>query len=202
MGWAQTVARPGGLVTGLFLPDANYGKYFKLLKEVRPKETRFGTLLNAANPAATNIRKALQIVAVRLSIDIQHVEISDQSQLPDAFSELVSRAVQGVVIHPDPVLISNHAIIVALARQHGLPSVADDREFAVKGGLFSLSADYPALLKRSAWYVDRILKGENPGDLPAEEAREFKLTVNLKAAQELGLIIPSTIFARADEVIG
>jgi putative ABC transport system substrate-binding protein len=127
--------------------------------------------------------------------------VKEQSELTDAFARLVSLGVAGLAIMPDPVFSSDAVAIAELTRAHKLPSVADERDFVLVGGLFALSTDYAAMAKSSARFVDQILKGVAPGDLAAEVAREFILIVNLKTAKELGITIPPSVLARADEVI-
>jgi putative ABC transport system substrate-binding protein len=201
MGWAQTLARPGGMITGLFLIASTVVKPVELLKEVRPKATTFGYLFHAANPGNPHFRRAVNDTAGALRIKVEIIELKEPSELADAFNRMGSLGVEGLAVIPDPVLGSHFPVITQLARLHKLPSVGDGRDFVNAGGLFALSTNLTAMAKRSAWYVDRILKGIPPGDLPAEQATEFKLSVNLKTAKELGIAIPATILARADEVI-
>jgi putative ABC transport system substrate-binding protein len=199
MGWAQTMARPGGMITGVFLVDTNT-KRFELLKEVRPQATKFGLLLNASNPSNPPVRSITGNAARALGFKLETVEVKDQSEFPEVFDRMVSLGVEGLAISPDPVLGANNAVITKLSREHKLPSVGDEG-FADAGGLLAHSTNYAAMARRSAWYVDQILKGIPPRDLPAEEAREFKVIVNLKTAKELGITIPPPVLARADEVI-
>jgi len=201
MGWAQSLARPGGMITGLFLIVSTLVKPFELLKEVRPQATTFGYLMNATNPGNPHFKKAVDDAGRALGFKVEIMEVKGQSELADAFSRMGSLGVEGVVITPDPVLGSHRAEIAELARLHKLPSVGDGRGFIDAGGLFALATNYHAMAKRSAWFVDRILKGTAPGELAAEQPTEYKLFVNLKVAKVLGITIPATVFARADEVI-
>jgi putative tryptophan/tyrosine transport system substrate-binding protein len=188
------------MITGLFLIDSTVAKPFELLKELRPKAIAFGYLMNASNPGNPHFRIEVDNVARVLGIKVEIIELKEHSELADAFNRLGSLGVEGLAVIPDPVFASNAAAIAELARLHKLPSVGD-RFFFDAGGMFALSANYRAMAKRSAWFVDRILKGTAPGDLAAEQATEFKLSVNLKIAKELGITIPAAILARADEVI-
>jgi putative ABC transport system substrate-binding protein len=200
MGWAQTLARPGGMITGIFLAGSN-AKRFQLLKEVLPQAAKFGYLMNATNPGNPLFRKEADFAARTLGVNIEIIEVKDRSELADAIDRMGSLGVEGLAIIPDPVLGDNAAAIAKLARIQKLPSVGEGRWFVEVGGLFAYSEDYLAMARRSAWYVDQILKGAAPGDLAAELAGEYKLIVNLKTAKELGITIPASVLARADEVI-
>ena len=200
MGWPQTLARPGGMITGLLLIDSTVVKPLELLKELRPKAITFGYLMNVSNPGNPHFRIEVDNVARVLGIKVEIIELKEQSELADAFIRMGSLGVEGLAVIPDPVLASNAAAIAQLARLRKLPTVGD-RAFLDAGGMLGLSANYRAMAKRSAWFVDRILKGTAPGDVAAEQATEFKLSVNLKTAKQLGITIPATILARADDVI-
>jgi len=201
MGWAKTLAKPSGMITGLFLVASTLVKPVEWLKEVRPNATTFGYLFNAANPGNSHFRRIVDDAAGSLGIKVEITEVKEQSELPDAFNRLGSLGAEGVAIISDPVFGSHLAEIAELARLHKLPSVGDGWDFVNAGGLLALSWNYPAMAKRSAWFVDQILKGTAPGDLPAEQGTEFKLFANLKTAKALGLTIPPSLLARADEVI-
>jgi putative ABC transport system substrate-binding protein len=201
MGWAQTLARPGGMITGVFLPQGMNVKRFELLKEVRPQATTFGFLMNATNPGNPRTRSVAADAARVLGVKLEIIEVNEQSDISDAFGRMVSLGVEGLVIIPDPVLGSNDAAIAQLARAHKLPTVGEGRGFAFVGGLFAFDNNYVAMAKHSARFVDQILKGVAPGDLAAEIATEFRLIVNVTTAKELGITIPPSILARADEVI-
>jgi putative ABC transport system substrate-binding protein len=189
------------MITGLFLIASTVVKPVELLKEVRPQATTFGYLFHAANPGNPHFRRAVNEAAGALGIKVEIIELKEPSELADAFNRMGSLGAEGLAVIPDPVLGSHFPVIAQLARLHKLPSVGDGQDFVNAGGLFALSTNLAAMAKRSAWYVDRILKGTPPGDLPAEQATEFKLSVNLKTAKDLGITIPATILARADEVI-
>jgi ABC-type uncharacterized transport system substrate-binding protein len=136
-----------------------------------------------------------------LGLKLEIVEVKEMSELAAAIARMTSLGVEGLVINPDPVFYSNAAAIAELARAHKLPSVGDDRNFVDAGGLFALPINYPAMALRSARFVDQILKGIAPGDLAVEQSTEFKVIVNLKIAKELGITIPPSVLARADEII-
>ena len=198
MGWAQTLARPGGMITGLFEAGSTT-KRLELLKAVRPQATRLGFLMNATNPGNPLWRLEAHDAARILGMKLAIIEVKDQSELADAVDRMGSLGVEALAIIPDPVLSSNAQIIAELARIHKLPTVFDGT--LPIGGLLAFTNDYVYLMRRSASYVDQILKGAAPGDLAMEEGRVYKLLVNLKTAKELGITIPPSVLARADEVI-
>src|SRR5262249_6780448 len=200
MGWAQTLANPGGMITGVFEVIDN-GKLFELLKEVLPHATTFGFLLNGPNPINPITRKGVDYVARTLGINIDIIEVKDPSELADAVGRMRSLGVEGLAVGLDPVFSSNIEMIVELARMHKLPTAYGAARFVLAGGLFAFTNDYAYLARRSASYVDQILKGAAPGDLAAEQGRAYRLLVNLKTAKELGITIPPSVLARADEVI-
>jgi putative ABC transport system substrate-binding protein len=196
MGWAQTLARPGGMITGVFGINT-IPKYFELLKEVLPQATTFGYLINATNPIhALEGRKVVDYAARTLGINVEIIGVKEPSEFADAFDRMRARGVAGVAINPDPVFGAKAEMIAELARMHMFATVRESASF-----LFSFENDYVGMVKRSASYVDQILKGAAPGDLAMEQGKVFRLLVNLKAAKELGLTIPPSVFARADEVI-
>jgi putative tryptophan/tyrosine transport system substrate-binding protein len=200
MGWAQTLARPGGMITGLFLAaDTVLVKRFELLKELRPQATTFGLLLNVTNPGNPQFRRIAGDAAHALGIRLEIIEVKEPAEVLYALDRMRLLGVEGLSIPSDPML--NPATIAELARINKLASVGDGRSFANAGGLFAYEFDYAAMAMRSAWYVDQILRGIPPGELPAEIAREFKLIVNRKIAKELGITIPPSVLARADELI-
>jgi putative ABC transport system substrate-binding protein len=157
--------------------------------------------MNAINPGNPHFKKVMDNAGRALGVKVEFIEVKERSELADAFNRMESLGVEGLAIIPDAVLSSYFPTIMELARLHKLPAVGDGRGFIYQGGLLALSRNYPAMAKRSASFVDQILKGTAPGDLPAEQHTEFKLIVNLKTAKELGIAIPATILARADEVI-
>jgi putative ABC transport system substrate-binding protein len=201
LGLARTLARPGGMITGVFLTGSN--KPFELLKAVRPQATTLGFLMNATNPGNPAFRKGADYAARTLGINLEIIEVKDESELASAIHRRGSLGIAGLAIIPDPFLGDDHiaATIARLALTHKLPSVGDGRGFVDAGGLFAFDDNYLAMAKRSAWYVDQILKGTAPGDLAADLSMERKLFVNLKTAKELGITIPPSVLARADEVI-
>ena len=184
------------MITGVFQIDA-IPKYFDLLKEVLPQAITFGYLVNATNPIhAREGRKVLDYAGRRLGINVEIIGVKEPSELADAFDRMSARGVAGVAINPDPVLGSKAKMTAELAQKRRLPTVGDDPSF-----LFAFANDYQVMARRSASYVDQILKGKGPGDLAMDQGKLFRLLVNLKTAKELGITIPPSVFCRADEVI-
>jgi putative ABC transport system substrate-binding protein len=188
------------MITGVFLSGEN-SKRLELLKEVLPQATRFGFLINATNPINPGLREDADDVARKLGINLEIIEVKDQSELADAFDRMGARGVAGVALVPDAVFTAHARTIAELARIHKLPAVGTDAIFVPAGGLFAFSEDYLAMARRSAWHVDQILKGTAPGDLAAEQSTAYRLFVNLKTVKELGITIPPSVLARADKVI-
>ena len=186
------------MITGVFEAGSN-AKRLELLKAVRPRAIRFGYLMNATNPANLLWRLGAHDAARTLGIKLTIIEVKNKSELADAFDRMGSLGVEALVVIPDPVFGSNVEMIAELARIHKLPTVFDGT--LPIGGLLAFTNDYVYLMRRSASYVDQILKGAAPGDLAMEEGRVYKLLVNLKTAKELGITIPPSVLARADEVI-
>jgi putative tryptophan/tyrosine transport system substrate-binding protein len=157
--------------------------------------------MNAANPGNPFWRKEADDAARTLGMKLEIDEVKDQSEIADAIDRMASLGVAGLTYIPDPVLGANSTMIAKLALTRKLPSVGDGRAFVEAGGLFAFEEDYPSMARRSAGYVDEILKGATPGDLAAEEGRSFKLLGNLRTAKELGISIPPSVLARADDLI-
>ena len=203
LGFVASLARPGGNVTGLtVLNDELPVKQLELLKEVVPRMSRVVVLASAAVPLNTKGRQALDSAARTLGVQLRHVEVRDAAGLDAAFAEAVRAQANALLIRGDPfVMEANDRRVVALADKHRLPAVYWLETYARLGGLMSYGADLLDVHRRSASYVDRILKGARPADLPIEEPTKFELIVNLKTARALGLTVPPSILARANEVI-
>jgi putative ABC transport system substrate-binding protein len=203
LGFVASLARPGGNVTGLtLLNDELTVKQLELLKEVVPRMSRVVVLGSSAVPLNTKGRQALDTAARTLGIQVHHVEVHDPAGLDSAFAEAVRAQANAVLVRADPfVMEANDRRVVALADKHRLPAVYWMDTYAQLGGLMSYGADLFDVHRRSASYVDRILKGARPADLPIEEPTKFELVVNLKTARALGLTVPPSVLARANEVI-
>jgi putative ABC transport system substrate-binding protein len=202
-GLVTGLARPGGNVTGfsLFLGEDFSSKWLELLKELIPKVSRVGVLLNRANPATVGYLRVLQGTAKNLGIRLQIQDVRDPGQFDSVFAAMVAERTQALVVVVDPLTVRYRARIVELAAKARLPAMHGFREFADAGGLMAYGVNVAHLCRRAAIYVDRILKGSNPGDLPVEQPTTFEFVINLKTAKALGLTIPPSLLARADHVI-
>jgi len=194
-------ARPGGNVTGLSLAfeDGFAGKWVELLAEAVPRIRRVGFLHDPAN--LTQYSNVMQIAARRLGLTLRPSEVHEPDQLENAFAALVTDRAEGLIVGPSVLFHAHHRRIVALAAKHQRPAIYGFRIFVDAGGLMSYGVSIPDLWRRSATYVDKILKGAKPANLPVEQPTKFELVINLKTAKTLGLTIPQSILVRADEII-
>jgi putative tryptophan/tyrosine transport system substrate-binding protein len=202
IGLVDSLARPGSNVTGLsqMSPDLA-GKRLELLKEIVPKLSRVAVLWNPQNPTATLNWKELQLPARELGVQLHSLEVRSPNEFDKAF-EIATRARAGALaIIPDPLIVTNLRRIADLAAKSRLPSIFHLREFVDSGGLVTYGPDRADMFRRAATYVDKILKGAKPADLPVEQPTKFELVINLKAAKQIGLTIPPNVLARADKVI-
>jgi len=202
-GLVPSLARPGGNMTGLSitLGDEFAAKWLELLGEVVPGLSRVAVLWNPANPGNPSFMKAVQVAAKKLGTHLQLHGVGEPDQLDAAFAKAAAARVQGVIVFPDPLTVRYRARVVDLAAKSRLPAVYGFREFADSGGLMAYGSSVTALCRRAATYVDKILRGAKPGDLPIEQATQFEFVINLKTAKALGLTIPQSILMRADELI-
>ena len=201
-GFVENLARPGGNITG-FTPFefATSAKWLELLKEVAPTVTRAAVLRDATNPGAIGQMAAIQSVAPSLGIELHPIGGRDAGEIERAVAGLTRYANLGLVVTATPWTLSHDDLIVTLTARHRLPTVYPFRFFIIKGGLISYGPDTIDPYRRAAGYVDRILKGEKPADLPVQAPVKYEIVVNLKTAKALGLAVPDTLLARADEVI-
>jgi len=202
VGFVASLARPGGNITGFttLSPDLD-GKRLELVKEILPKVTRVAYIWDPANLAQKIRFKEVEGAAQALGITLQSLEARNPKELESAF-EAAIRERPGALMVPNPTVLAYGRQIVDFAAQHRLPVVYDTREHAEKSrGLMAYGPDYADLLRRAATYVDKILKGAKPADLPVEQPTKFELVINLKTAKQIGLTIPQRVLARADRVI-
>ena len=201
-GLVASLARPGGNATGwsTILPDMG-GKLLGLLREAVPSASRIAVLANPTNPGKVLELKTMRDQAPSLGVTIQSVEVPTPASLDAAFSTMGSARPDILVTLFDTVTLSNRGRIVEFAARHRIPAIYQLKEFADAGGLMSYGPSLQSMLRRTAIYVERILKGAKAADLPVEQPTIFELVINLKTAKALGLTIPQSLLQRADQVI-
>jgi putative tryptophan/tyrosine transport system substrate-binding protein len=201
-GVVPNLGRPGGNITGLssIAPDLE-GKRLELLREVVPKLSHVAFFLNPANAFHTASMRQARVAAQSLGIKLQPMEVNKSEQLDGAFASIVKEKPDALLILADRVFLHNRKRMMEFAIQQRLPSVNAYRELVEAGGLISYGPSYEDMHRRAAVYVDKILKGTKPADLPIEQPTKFTLLINLKTAKTLGLTVPPTLVARADELI-
>jgi putative ABC transport system substrate-binding protein len=197
-GFVASLTRPGGNVTGVtpINPDLS-GKLVELLREIVPAMKHVGVLVNPANPGSLGVEDAARAMGLQLKI----VEARTPEEFARGFARLSEHGAQGVVLLADPSFIEHRALIAELARNARLPTAFQRRENIEAGGLLAYGADNNDQFRQAAFYVDQILKGAKPADLPVQQPVKFSLAINLKTAKTLGLEVPPLLLARADEVI-
>jgi putative tryptophan/tyrosine transport system substrate-binding protein len=200
-GLVPSIARPAGNLTGLTFFFAEIcAKRVELIKEAVPGATRLGVLVNPANPSGEMALTAMARAAGSLQVELLPVKVTAPDDIAGAFAMLVSRGAQALTFIEDPLLISNAAYIAQLATQNRLPMIGE-KPAAEAGALMAYAVDRYDLWFRAAFFVDKILKGTQPADLPIDQAAKFELVINLKTAKALGLEVPTSILLRATEVI-
>jgi putative ABC transport system substrate-binding protein len=201
-GLVSSLARPGGNITGnsTLSPELN-AKRLELIKEVLPKASRVAVLWNPTGAASIAAFKEAEAVAPSLRLALTSLEVKKREDLEPAFEKISRRRADALLVVQNGLMSSNMTAIVKLAAKHRIPVSYWEREFVEAGGLMSYGADNAALYRRAAVFVDKILKGVKPSDLPVEQPTKFELLFNLKTAQQIGVIIPPNVLARADKVI-
>ena len=201
-GYVKSLAHPGGNVTGFAVMELSViGKMLQILKEIAPQISRVTMIYNPDNPAATMYGGALEAAAPPLGIEPTIAHVHGIGDIERAAAAAAERSNGGVFVAPDVTLYALTEQTVAINAQHRLPAIYSDRNAARRGGLVYYGTDRLELFRRAASYVDRILRGEKPGDLPYEQPTKYDLVINLKTAKELGLTIPPNLLFTADEVI-
>ena len=202
-GLVASLARPAGNLTGfsLFLGDDFSSKWLELLKEAVPNALRVAVIWNPVNPANFHYVTVLRGAAEKLGVVLQLQPVSEPDQFEAAFQSMVARVAQALIVVVDPLTVRYRDRIVELANSARLPAMYGFREFADAGGLIAYAVNVPYLCRRAAVYVDKIIKGAKPADLPVEQPTRFEFIVNLKTAKALSLELPPMLVARADEVI-
>ena len=201
-GYVETLARPGGNATGFTPYEYSIsGKWLELLKEVAPRVTRAAVLRDTSIGVGLAQFGAIQALAPSLGVELRPVDVRDASEIERALAAFAQGSNDGMIVIGSPSAAIHRGLITALAAKHRLPAVYNTRLFTDAGGLISYGPDFLEQHRRAAGYVDRILRGEKPADLPVQAPTKYELVVNLKAAKALDLEIPQTVLARADEVI-
>ena len=201
-GFIESLARPGGNVTGIAnLITQLSGKRLALLKEAVPKLARLAVLYDPATPSSVLEVKEIQTAAPAVELTIQPWEVRAENDLEKVFAAIVKERQDGLYVSNASVMTTNRKRIAGLALKSRLPSMYHNKENVVAGGLMSYGADFSDSYRRVAKYVDRILKGAKPADLPVEQPTKFELMINLKTAKQIGMTIPPNVLARADRVI-
>jgi putative tryptophan/tyrosine transport system substrate-binding protein len=201
-GLVASLARPGGNTTGFISTEFGFaGKWLELLKEVAPRVTRVAVLRNAAIASQIALFGSIQSVAPSFGVELRPIDTSDAGEIERAVTAFAGEPNGGLIAASGAGVIRHRELIVALAAQHRLPAVYAYRGHVASGGLISYSSDQVDNIRQAAGYVDRILKGEKPADLPVQAPTKYELVINLKTAKALGIEVPATVLARADEVI-
>jgi putative ABC transport system substrate-binding protein len=201
-GLVDTLARPGSNVTGFMLFEySSSGKWLELLKQIAPRLTRAAVLRDSANPAGIAQFGAIQAAASSLGVYVSPINVRNAGEIEHAVGAFAGSANGGLIVTPGASDSVYHHLIIALAAQHKLPAVFAFRFDVTSGGLISYGVNHVDQFRRAAGYVDRILKGEKPADLPVQAPTKYELVINLKTAKALGLTVPPSLLATADEVI-
>jgi putative ABC transport system substrate-binding protein len=202
-GFVQSLSRPGGNITGLSFGQAkNFGgKWLEIVRAIIPKASLVGIILNPANRSSAERIGEMESVAPSLGLQLISRAVKDSVDIDVAFDALTRAQVAAVIIMTDPLVVGETTHIVNAAAIRAVPAIYGLREFVDSGGLMSYGPNIADLWRRAATYVDKILKGAKPADLPVEEPTKFEFIINLKTAKALGLTIPPSLLLRADQVI-
>ena len=201
-GFVESLAQPGGNVTGFMQFEYSLsGKWLELLKEIAPAVTRAAVLRDADISAGIGQFAVIQAVSLSVGVDVRPIDMRDAAEIERAVTAFARVPNGGLIVTASPWALVHRELIAALAIRHKLPSVHSTRPLVTSGGLVSYGANFADLYRGAAGYVDRILKGEKPADLPVQAPTRYELVVNLRTAKALGLTVPSSVLTRADEVI-
>jgi putative ABC transport system substrate-binding protein len=201
-GFVESLSQPGGNASGFMQFEYSLsGKWLELLKQIAPNVTRAAILWDPTIPAGIGQFAVIQSVAPSLGVDVKPINASNASETERAIAVFASQPNGGLIVTASALTITHRELINTLAAKHKLPAVVPNRVYMTGGALISYGVDFVDQHRRAAAYVDRILKGEKPADLPVQAPTKYELIINLKAAEALGLTIPSTVLARADAVI-
>jgi putative tryptophan/tyrosine transport system substrate-binding protein len=201
-GWVASLARPGGNATGFATYEFSMGgKWLELLKEIAPRLTRVAVIRDPSVPAGSGLFAAIQTVAPSFGVELTSVGVRDASEIERGIAAFAREPNGGLIVPVPSSVVLHRELLITLAARHQLPAIYAARFFVTSGGLISYAPDPIDSYRRMAGYVDRILKGEKPADLPVQAPTKYEMAINLKTAKALGLTVPPTLLARADEVI-
>jgi putative tryptophan/tyrosine transport system substrate-binding protein len=201
-GFVESLARPGGNATGFTLYEYSMsGKWLELLKEIAPRVSRVAVLRDPAIASGIGQFGAVQIVAPSLGVTLTPVDVRDASEIERGVTAFARGSSGGLIVTASPLASIHRELITTLAARHKLPAVYSGRHYITAGGLLCYGPDLIDQFRRAAGYVDRILRGEKPADLPVQASTKYQLVVNMKTAKELSIELPASLLARADEVI-
>jgi putative tryptophan/tyrosine transport system substrate-binding protein len=201
-GFVESLARPGGNITGFSFGEWGFaGKWLELLKQIAPRVMRAAVLRDSADPAAAGQLGAIQSVAPSLGVELSPIGVRDAGEIERGITAFARGTNDGLIVTASGLTIVHRELILTLAAQHKLPAVSFQRVYITGGGLISYGPDPLDQYRRAAAYVDRILKGEKPADLPVQAPTKYELVISLKSAKTLGLDVPASVLVRADEVI-
>jgi putative ABC transport system substrate-binding protein len=201
-GFVESLSRPGGNATGFSFSEYGFSvKWLQLLKQIAPLITRVGGLRDPSNPSGIGLLAAIQGASPALDVEVSPLSVSDVGEIERVIAAFAQRPNGGLILVPTALTVMNRQLIINLAARHRLPTIYPYRYFVETGGLMSYGADEIDQYRLAAGYVDRVLKGEKPADLPVMQPTKFEFVFNLKTAKALGLEVPPTLLARADEVL-
>jgi putative ABC transport system substrate-binding protein len=201
-GFVESLARPGGNATGFSFTEYGMGgKWLELLKEIAPGLTRVAVLRDSRQASGSGQLGAIQAVAPSFGVELKPIDVRDAGEIERAVAAFVGSPKGGLIITAGGLTLVHRELIITLAARHQLPAIYWNRFYAASGGLISYGPDPVDPYRRAAGYVDRILKGEKPADLPVQAPTKYELVINLKTAKEIGIDVPPTLLARANEVI-
>jgi putative ABC transport system substrate-binding protein len=201
-GFVDSLARPGGNVTGFMSTEYSMAaKWLELLKETAPSVTRVAILRDASQGSGTSQFAAIATVAPALNVNVNPIKMGDADQITQSIESFARAPNGGLIVAASGASLRHRDLIVKLAARYKLPTVYYERVFVTAGGLIAYGADFVDQYRRAAGYVDRILKGEKPADLPVQAPTKYELVINLKTAKALGFAVPASVLSRADEVI-
>jgi putative ABC transport system substrate-binding protein len=200
-GFIQSLAHPNGNMTGFTVQEPSLGpKWISLLKEVAPQLARIAVFFNSENSGSVLVFRSCADAAAKFGVKVVAVQASEAAEVEAAFAMLAKQPNTGFILPPDPAVAVNRKLVIESAARYRMPGIYGYRNFVADGGLISYGIDFPEVYRQAAGYVDRILRGDRPQDLPVQRPTKFEFAVNLKTAKALNFVVPPTVLALADEV--